>query len=109
MVWTVDQLWLARFDDIVPVTASPLRTVDPDVREALAVAAAIVIVCDADAGDAVPSPSVNLTVNVKVPTALAVPEIVPLELSESPGGNEPLASDQVYVPAPPYAESGPLE
>lgn len=86
---------MARFDDIVPVTGSPLRTVDPDVKEALALAAAIAIVCVADAGEAAPTPSVNPTVNVKAPTALGVPEMIPLDVSESPGGNDPPASDQV--------------
>ena len=82
--------------DMVPATASPLRTVDAEVSDALAVPAATVMVCDADAGDAVPAPSVYFTVNVNVPTALTVPLRTPVdELSERPVGSEPLATDQL--------------
>ena len=37
------------------------------------------------------------------PTAAGVPEITPLELSDSPAGNAPVTIDQVYGVVPPVA------
>jgi hypothetical protein len=39
------------------------------------------------------------------PAAVGVPPILPLELSDSPGGREPVVIDHVYGPKPPEALS----
>jgi hypothetical protein len=51
-----------------------------------------------------PEASEIFTVKLVEPAAVGVPEIVPALLNESPAGSdEPLASAQVNVPAPPLA------
>ena len=50
-------------------------------------------------------PSVTLTVNLDVPIAVAVPEMIPLGVRLRPSGREPLASDHVYGGVPPVAMS----
>ena len=47
--------------------------------------------------------SVAFTLKPKVPGAVGVPLISPDELSFSPDGREPKATDQVYGPMPPVA------
>jgi len=53
-----------------------------------------------------PTLSVTVTVNVNDPLVAGTPVIAPPELSESPGGSDPLATDQVNPdPLPPTAVS----
>ena len=45
------------------------------------------------------------TVTVAVPSAVAVPEMIPAGLRVRPAGSEPVWIDQVYGPIPPEADS----
>jgi hypothetical protein len=48
--------------------------------------------------------SLSFTMKVKVPSAVGVPEITPVEvLRERPGGSDPPATDQMYGVSPPVA------
>ncbi len=49
--------------------------------------------------------SVTFTVNAKVPAAAGVPASAPVALSDRPAGSVPPATDQLYPPEPPVAES----
>ena len=53
----------------------------------------------------IPLLSVTLTVKVKVPDWVGVPERVPEEDRERPGGSVPNIIDHVYGSAPPVAEN----
>jgi hypothetical protein len=50
-----------------------------------------------------PSASVTTALNEYVPTADGVPEILPFELKDSPGGSAPERLHE-YGPDPPFAE-----
>src|SRR5438876_3311768 len=45
------------------------------------------------------------TVTLKVPNTIGAPEIVPFELSASPGGNAPPLTVHIVWPVPPLAAS----
>ena len=91
--------------------ALPVRLTVPEIVEPFAGVviltmgkAEVLILMPRGAEAVAPVESLTCAVKEEVAATVGVPEMVPLEDTASPTGNEPLVSDQVYGEVPPLAD-----